>query len=93
MSIVAIVAGATVNPICIGTSPLYETKISQAIQEIKMEDPDALWAGNTNITSQYLIANGVDCLNGVHTYPSFGWLKKIDPEGKYDYIYNRTIGF
>ena len=89
MSIVAIVAGATVNPICIGTSPLYETKISQAIQEIKMEDPDALWAGNTNITSQYLIANGVDCLNGVHTYPSFGWLKKIDPEGKYDYIYNR----
>lgn len=89
MCIVAIIAGATINPICRGVSPLYETKISQAIQEIRINDPEALWAGSSNITGQYLIANGIKTLNGVHTYPVFDWLEKVDPEGTYNNIYNR----
>lgn len=89
MLIVAIVAGATVNPIAIGLSPIKETKISAIIQEIKSEDEQALWVGNTNITGQYLIANGVNCLNGVNEYPNFGFLKKVDPEEKFNQIYNR----
>ena len=87
--IVALVSGATVNPICIGISPVNETNISKQIKSIQAEDKDALWIGSSNITGQYLIANGVKCLNGVNTYPNFGWLKLVDPEGKYDEVYNR----
>ena len=89
MCIVAIIAGATINPICIGLSPIKNTQISKEIQEIKSSDEDALWAGNSNITGQYLVANGVKTLNGVHMYPNFEWLKELDPEGKYDEVYNR----
>ena len=89
MCIVAIIAGATINPICIGLSPIKDTKISKEIQQIKSDDKDALWAGNSNITGQYLVANGVKTLNGVHMYPNFEWLKELDSEGKYDEVYNR----
>lgn len=89
MCIIAIIAGATINPICIGLSPIKNTQISKEIQEIKSSDENALWAGNSNITGQYLVANGVKTLNGVHMYPNFEWLKELDPEGKYDEVYNR----
>lgn len=89
MCIIAIIAGATINPICIGLSPIKNTQISKEIQEIKSTDEDALWAGNSNITGQYLVANGVNTLNGVNTYPNFKWLKIVDPEGEYNEIYNR----
>lgn len=87
--IIAIFAGATVNPICIGLKPINETDISKAIQEIKQKDENALWIGSSNILGQYLIANGVNCLNGVNTYPNFKWLNVVDSEGKYNEIYNR----
>lgn len=89
MCLVSIIAGATINPICIGISPIKDTKISGIIQQIKEEDNTALWAGNSNITGQYLVANGVNTLNGVHTYPNFKWLNTVDPEGKYNEVYNR----
>ena len=89
MLIVSIIAGATVNPIAIGLSPIKGTEISYAIQEIKKEDEQALWIGNTNITGQYLIANGVNCLNGVNEYPNFKFLNKVDPDRKFDEVYNR----
>lgn len=89
MCVIAIIAGATINPICIGISPIKNTEISKKIQEIKSDDKDALWAGNSNTTGQYLVANGVKTLNGVNTYPNFNWLKTVDPEGEYDEIYNR----
>ena len=72
-----------------GISPIKDTKISGIIQQIKEEDNTALWAGNSNITGQYLVANGVNTLNGVHTYPNFKWLNTVDPEGKYNEVYNR----
>lgn len=89
MLIVAIVAGITVNPICIGLSPIKDTEVSKQIQSIKENDKNATWIGNSNITGQYLMANGVNCLNGVNTYPNFKWLKVVDPDGKYNEVYNR----
>lgn len=89
MFIVTIISGVTVNPIAIGISPVNETNISKQIKEIASEDKDALWIGSSNITGQYLVANGINCLNGVNTYPNFKWLNIVDPEGKYNDIYNR----
>ena len=89
MCIVAIIAGIGVNPIARGTKVLYETDISKEINKINEEDKDALWIGKENWNAQYLLANGVKVLNGVHTYPNFDWLKVVDPEGKYNEVYNR----
>ncbi len=88
MCIVSIIAGITVNPVVKGVSLLYDTEIAQEIQKIREEDKDAIWIGN-NATGQYLIANGVTSISGVNMYPNFEWLNKIDPEKKYDEVYNR----
>lgn len=89
MLIVAAVAGVKVNPIAVGISPINKTDISAKIREIDANEEDTLWIGSTNITGQYLVANGVNCLNGVHTYPDFKWLKIVDSKGEYDETYNR----
>lgn len=87
--IVTMISGVTVNPICVGISPINDTNISKQIKIIQSEDKEALWIGSSNITGQYLVANGVKCLNGVNTYPNFDWLKLVDPDEEYNQIYNR----
>lgn len=89
MVIIAIISGVTVNPLAIGIKPINKTNISEQIRNIESQDKDALWAGSSNITGQYLVANGIKCLNGVNTYPNFSWLKIVDPDGNYNEIYNR----
>lgn len=89
MIIIAIISGVMVNPLSIGINPINKTNISEQIKNIESEDKGALWAGSSNITGQYLIANGIKCLNGVNTYPNFSWLKIVDTDGKYDEVYNR----
>lgn len=89
MCIVSIVAGATINPIVSGTDIIYETSIAKEIQQIYEEDKEALWIGRYNWSGQYLSANGVNVLNGVNAYPNFAWLHQLDPEEKYNEVYNR----
>lgn len=89
MCIVAILAGLAINPIASGTDVFYKTNIAKQIQDIYQSDKDALWIGRYNWSGQYLAANGVNILNGVNIYPNFEWLKIVDPEGKYDEVYNR----
>lgn len=86
---IAVVAGICINPIVSGIDVFTNTEISKEIQQIKKEDKDAIWIGRVNYSGQYLIANGVKCINGVHIYPNFNWLKVVDPEGKYEEVYNR----
>ena len=89
VAFIALVAGVTVNPINRGTDVLYKTEIAQKIQEISSKDESGLWIGNTNLAGQYLVANGVKTLNGVNSYPNFEWLNIVDPEGKFNEVYNR----
>lgn len=86
---ITIIAGMTINPISIGIKPITETNISKTIEKINSEDFGVLWAGDSNITGQYLVANCINTLNGVNTYPNFKWLNIVDPDKKYDDIYNR----
>ena len=89
MCIVSILAGATINPIVSGTDIIYETSIAKEIQQIYAQDKEALWIGRYNWSGQYLSANGVNVLNGVNAYPNFAWLHQLDPEEKYNEVYNR----
>ena len=89
MLIISIVAGITVNPIAIGTKPIDNTTLSEEIKKINETDINKLWIADSNFTGQYLIANGANCLNGVNVYPNFKWLNIVDPEKKYNEVYNR----
>lgn len=87
--ILTFISGMIVNPIERGTDAIYNTKTSAKIQQICDENKDSLWIGNTNINAQYLIANGAKTLNGVNYYPNMNWINKIDPDKKFENIYNR----
>lgn len=87
--IISIIAGATINPLNSGIDIIYKTEISQEIQKIIEEDEDSLWIGRYNWSGQYLLANGANTLNGVNSYPNFQWLNIVDPDKKYNDVYNR----
>ena len=89
MCIIYILAGATINPISSGLGIIYKTDLAKEIQTICKEDEDALWIGRYNWSGQYLLANGANTLNGVNSYPNFQWLNIVDPEKKYNDVYNR----
>lgn len=86
---IAIVAGIYVNPIVSGTDLYTKSEVAKKIQEIEQKDEDAIWLGRTNFNGQYLMVNGAECINGVNIYPNFKWLKIVDPDEKYNEIYNR----
>ena len=89
MCIIYILAGATINPINSGLNIIYKTDLAKEIQAICKEDEDALWIGRYNWSGQYLLANGANTLNGVNSYPNFQWLNIVDPDKKYNDVYNR----
>ncbi len=89
MIIVSILAGGFVNPIAIGTAPINDTEIAKAAVSIANENPQGIWIGGTQINSQYLIANGIKVLNGINEYPNYDWIDLLDPEHKYEEVWNR----
>lgn len=90
MTILMLISGATVNPIARGMSALFGHPLQQKIREISAEDGEAYWlaAGNVIIPSM-VIANGGRTLNAVNFYPDREKWDLIDPERKYDEVYNR----
>lgn len=91
MTIVALVAGATVNPLSRGTSALFEHPLQQKIREIASDDPEAYWlaTGDIRIAASFGIANGARFLNAVNFYPDYAKWKIVDPDGENDFVYNR----
>lgn len=88
LSIVA--SGVIVNPLSVGVKSIYAHGLSKAIQRVHSQDPAAKWVATSNgHFGQYLIAHGVKTLDGVHFYPDLKMWRRLDPEGKYNAIYNR----
>ncbi len=79
-----------VTPLYKGLSPLN----SELIREIKtIEDAysqKTKWmVYNHGAWGNYLIANGITSINGIHVYPHFSIWNTFDPSGKFNPIYNR----
>lgn len=89
MVTVAIMAGATVNPVVHGIDVLHKTELAGEIQKVVKEDPDAKWIALNNVYAEYLIANGANTLNGVNRYPNYKWIDVVDPDKKYEEVWNR----
>lgn len=87
---VVLIAGATVNPIAIGTKAVFGHPLEQKIREISDDKEDEYWlAVGDNRMAQLGIANGAKMLNAVNFYPDYKKWRLIDEDGKSDEIYNR----
>ena len=89
MIIISLLVGGFVNPIAVGTAPITDTEIAKTAVNIAKENPQGIWIGATRTNSQYLVANGIKVLNGINEYPNYDWINLIDPEHKYEEIWNR----
>lgn len=87
--ICVVMAGLTINPLERGLGAIYHTDTAEEIQNVVEQDSGALWIGDTAMSAQYLLANGAKSLNGINYYPNFKVLHQLDPDNKYDEVYNR----
>ena len=90
---VALLTGLTVNPV-IRTTDIFTTKpVAVKMQEIKMQDPEAIWVVNDGgwYLNDYAVANGIRTLNSTNIYPNMEMYETIlgDKAEEKRKIYNR----
>ena len=85
-----LIAGFTVNPIVHGTDMITDSKILAAVEKYNSED-EGLWLAEAIgfPGPNYLVMAGAPTINSTHAYPNLEFCKKLDPEGKYEEVYNR----
>lgn len=71
--IVALITGLRVNPVIRTTDVLYKKPVAIKMQEIKKENPDAIWAVSDGgwYINDYAVANGIRTINSTAVYPNF----------------------
>ena len=97
LSGMAIITGATVNPLQKGISVLTDKPLAQKVQEIVAEDSENnLWiTDNTSFfMPNYLLASGAKVLNSTNVYPNFDLYETVLTETDFNdenirKIYNR----
>ncbi|MBR2678357.1 MAG: hypothetical protein IKE63_02960 [Bacilli bacterium] len=83
-------ASLTINPVVRGTSDLYNHPSAQYIGSVVKKDSESYWIGYNNIVLQsYVLANGGKTINAVNFYIDEKKWNIIDPDHKYEEIYNR----
>lgn len=89
--IIAVIAmaGLCVNPVQRGISALQDNGTMQLAKSVSENDPQAVWAGDTSIPAQALLASGIRAINSVALYPDLDTWRKIDSEGALEWAYNR----
>ena len=85
-----LIAGFTVNPIVKGTDMITDSKILAAVEKYNDED-EGLWLAEAIgfPGPNYLVMAGAPTINSTHAYPNLSFCKILDPEGKYENVYNR----
>lgn len=89
---IAIITGATVNPVQKGIKILTEKPVAKKVQEIVSQDKENnMWLAID--VPNYYLASGAKVINSVNTYPNFEMYKTIlgdrASEEEYRKIYNR----
>lgn len=90
ISVVSICSGICVRPISIGLSSVYAKPAAQEIQKIVSTDPNSKWVTIGGIeTPSFTVMCGAPTINFVNTYPNLKLWHTLDPDKKYEKIYNR----
>lgn len=88
--VVSICSGLCVRPISIGLSSVYAKSAAQEIQKIVSKDPTSKWVTIGGIeTPSFTVMCGAPTINFVNTYPNLKLWHTLDPDKKYEKIYNR----
>ena len=90
---IALITGLRVNPVIRTTDIFYTKPVAIKMQEIRNENPDAIWVINDNgwYINDYTVANGIRTLNSTNVYPNLEMFETIlgDKAEEYKSIYNR----
>lgn len=90
ISVVSICSGICVRPISIGLASVYTKPAAQEIQKIVSTDPKSKWVTIGGIeTPSFTVICGAPTINFVNTYPNLKLWHTLDPDKKYEKIYNR----
>jgi hypothetical protein len=89
--ILMLVMGGTVNPVEQGVGAILDQPIVQSIKEIQQRE-NGLWlvesVNNFPINNIPIVA-GAPTINSTNVYPYLERWQLLDPENKYEYLYNR----
>ena len=87
--LISIMTGMFVNPIIKGLNIVYDKPLSHEVVKLNNLEPGKwLVLGSTSIPN-YIAIQGVSVINTVNNYPSLERMSSIDPDNKYEQIYNR----
>jgi len=88
--IILVLPNYLINPFSIGLSPIFEKELTRVSREIYVRDREAKWVvfGDERIAN-FLKSTGINIFNGTKYIPDLKTMKNLDPELKYEHIYNR----
>jgi hypothetical protein len=90
VTIVCVVTGIYIRPLNRGLDSIYSKPVAKEIQRIVKEDPDKEWMSyNSIVLSSYSTMCGAKTWDFVNTTPNMDLWHKLDPQNKYEDIYNR----
>jgi len=79
-----------INPLSVGLSPYYENGVYKTVSAVEKQDPGQGWMVFGAFTyCNFIKAAGINCFDGNQCVPPLDKLHILDPEMKYDSIYNR----
>ena len=85
-------AGAEINPICSGISPIINHPISEFVNERAILNSDDIWLAlgdSSSIMGTFIMANGARALSTTNFYPDVDMWKLLNMDEKYYKMYNR----
>ena len=86
--LITTISTISINPLMKGFSGVYEKPIAKELKKYQQEN--ANWVSfDSFIVANYLGTQGLKVLNSTNLYPNINLWKKIDPDKKYNKVYNR----
>lgn len=79
----------TIHPISRGLNILFEKPFAKEIQLLVSENKDSKFLARNVFLSNYIMANGGKSIMSTNYVPNFDVWYKLDPNKKYENIYNR----
>lgn len=86
---ITFMSGFSINPLNLGTGVMESTPLAKEIRIIQKQDSGNWITLNDFILSKYVKAQGVECINALSYPPRFDLFHPIDPDRKYNDVYNR----
>lgn len=91
LAVIGLAVSLPANPFVRGLDPLTSSPFATMVRDIHRADgnDDGVWITDTWDSSSVITAAGVNNLSGVNLYPNADAWRVLDPEGRYEDVWNR----